>query len=253
MKAETIIRSPIMPDMGLLAAGSFTAGLGAQGPALWLGLGVAALAGLRLAGNTRRPPDPLLREELHGPFQSLSGFAELLVRASPEAERAEYAEGFSASLRALKTAIDASADLGRLEAGELRLVSQDNDAAELLGVALKAAATLAREKGVALSADALPRRNLPGDAARLIQIFGGLLRFGLKQAQRGHMLHLSISQRRRGLAFHLPAPGAGLALRTRSDAGLCLAQGLARLHGGELRASRGGLALVLPHALRRPG
>lgn len=250
MNTRSIIRSTALPDVGLLAAGSFTAGLGAQGPALWLGLGVAALAGLRLAATARPAPALGLREALNGPLQSLSGFAELLARAGLEPERLEYADGLGSSLRELKAAIDAAADLGRLEAGSLRLIRQDNDAAELLGVALRAASGLAREKGVALTADSLPRLNLPGDAARLIQLFSGLLRFGLKQAQRGHMLHLSISATRRQLTFSLPAAGAAQALRTHADAGLSLAQGLARLHGGELRSSRQGLVLALPLGLR---
>lgn len=184
-------------------------------------------------------------QELRAPLNTIIGLAEILAggMAPNEHRRSEFAGTIGATARRLLQLVNALLELARADAGELQLIRQPADLADLIADAVHLVRPLAARRGVEISAnltDAPARVKL--DASRIMHALHGLLTGAAHLASEGGKIVLRVvpdgSDRVRlevtGLdigpghtgEFIIPSPGSWL--------GLTLARGIVEAHGGSV-------------------
>jgi PAS domain S-box-containing protein len=160
-------------------------------------------------------------------------------------------------------------EVGRIDAGSLRIVRTGCDARALTRDALLAVQPLAQEKGIALQAE-LPE---PGalvdcDRGRILQVFANVLGNAVKFTDRGGV-RVGVSIGDREVCFSISDTGAGISPehlphlferywqardgeRSGSGLGLYIARGIVEAHGGRIWAdSARGKGTRISFTLRR--
>jgi signal transduction histidine kinase len=201
----------------------------------------------------------LLAHELYTPINAVKGFAELLRDAERNghsaAHRLDYADQVLASARQLQALVGDMMDAGRLAAGNLALVTQDCDVAEVLEIALRGVEDEATARGVSLVAQVAPGILTVADGPRLLRAMSGLIGNAIAFSPSGSVVNLRMLKADDGgLVVSVTDTGFGMSKAelsrvfapygvsnegdARSPAGLGLglyvAREVARLHGGDL-------------------
>lgn len=201
--------------------------------------------------------------ELRTPLNAILGFSEVLCGESVSAEeRREYAETIHRSGQHLQEILTDVMTLSRLQAGDLNVLAEPVDGAKLLRDAARRFEAAAREAGLSLLVE-VPDAALPvhGDERWLRRILDALLSNAIKFTPGGGIVALILDDPQAWNAgcatLRVRDTGPGIApevieramhpfvqLDARASRehdgcglGLALAQGLARLHGGELELS----------------
>ncbi|MGB2614939.1 MAG: ATP-binding protein [Phycisphaerae bacterium] len=196
--------------------------------------------------------------ELRTPLGAIIGFAEAIrdgVAGEPSAEQREFAEDIARAGRQLLELINNLLDLSRFEAGAMVLSLQPCDLGGLAEDVVRIVRGLARQKGVTLETDIVPRPlELTADPLKLKQILYNLLSNSVKFTDAGGRVTVWARSERQFIRIRVSDTGIGIApedqvavfeefrqadpsLRREhegSGLGLALVKRLVGLHGGEV-------------------
>lgn len=202
----------------------------------------------------------VVSHELRTPLNAIVGFGELLMKDSgatlAPAARREYSETIVESAKHLQLLINDLLDATRIERGTLTLVEQENDACEMVEIAIKLCRSQAEKGGVTLVGRLVDFITITGDATRLQQVIINLLTNAIKFSPRGGVVNVEMMRGSEGqfiLAVKDAGPGisaedlqrvfdpfvqADDAMTRRHGGiglGLSIARRIARLHDGDVR------------------
>jgi signal transduction histidine kinase/DNA-binding LacI/PurR family transcriptional regulator/CheY-like chemotaxis protein len=218
-----------------------------------------ALEGRQLAEEANRLKSRFLSmvsHELRTPLSLIGGLSEMVLREQSGLSGATKRDlgQITASAQHLSRLIGDVLDLASSEAGQLRILREPLDLAEVLRVAAKIGKQLAREKGLTWQAD-LPRQGpwVLGDRTRLRQVTLNLISNAVKFTPQGQVIlnvtvtdqqaivsvsdtGIGISPAERGTIFHefhrsersIQSGYSGLGL------GLTISKQLVEQHGGSI-------------------
>ena len=220
----------------------------------------AAMQASESANSAKSQFLAVMSHELRTPINAIVGFSELLAKdqgndLSP-AKRREYCETILESSTHLQLLINDLLDATRIERGSLKLSEQENDAGELVEVAIK----LCREQATKAGINIVGRLNeyigLNADVTRIKQVIINLLTNAIKFSPEGGVVNvemhrssrdeLVLSIRDAGIGIpadqieHLFEPfvqAEGSATRRFGGMGLglAIARKIARLHDGDVK------------------
>jgi len=205
-----------------------------------------------------------ISHELRTPLSAMLGWAHVLQRG--EVDAGTLQQGLAAIARNARLQgqlIEDLLDMGRIEAGQLRLDLQRTDLCSAVAAAIDSARPAATLKGVDLRSISSPCSScVLGDAARLQQVVANLLNNAIKFTPQGGQVSVSLTQAPGQLQLAVTDTGqgfepeflAGLFHRfqqqdgssTRRHGGLGLGLAIVRhlveLHGGTVQAASPGSA-----------
>jgi signal transduction histidine kinase len=202
----------------------------------------------------------IVSHELRTPINAIVGFSELLARdldgSLTVASRREYSSTILDSAHHLQSLINDLLDATRIERGSVRLIEQDNDAAELAESAIKMCNDVAEKSEVQIVGRLTDYITLKGDLTRLKQVMVNLLANAVKFSPSGGIVNVEMQKGREG-QFVLAIRDAGIGIPqselesvfdpfkqvegsfTRQygglGLGLSIARRLAQLHDGDVR------------------
>jgi PAS domain S-box-containing protein len=201
----------------------------------------------------------VMSHELRTPINAIVGFSELLARDTagtlPAKSRVEFANSVLEGARHLQSLINDILDATRIERGTLQLNEQENDAAELVEVAIKLCRDQAEKANISIIGRLLDGVDLRGDATRLKQVIINLLTNAIKFSPSGGIINIDMSRSPEG-QFFLTIKDAGIGI-SKADMerifepfvqaesgmarrfagvglGLPIARRIARLHDGDV-------------------
>jgi len=149
--------------------------------------------------------------------------------------------------------VDDLEDVGRIDAGSLRVVRSRCDARTLAEDAIFDVRPLAKQKGIGLEANLPPAGTLVRcDRRRVLQVFANLLGNAIKFTDRG-AVRLDVSVKKREVCFSVSDTGSGISPehlphlferywqarhgeRSGAGLGLYIARGIVETHGGRIWA-----------------
>ena len=202
----------------------------------------------------------IVSHELRTPINAIVGFSELLAKDQggtlQVAARKEYTETILDSAMHLQSLINDLLDATRIERGNMRLNEDDNDAAELVEIAVKMCHDTAEKAEVQVVARLTDFITLKGDITRFKQVMVNLLANAVKFSPKGGIVNVEMQKGHEG-QFVLAIRDAGIGIpqselesvfdpfkqvegsSTRRygglGLGLSIARRLARLHDGDIR------------------
>ncbi|MDH3739975.1 MAG: HAMP domain-containing histidine kinase [Hyphomicrobiales bacterium] len=213
----------------------------------------------------------VISHELRTPLNSILGYAELAASARleplEEEEQAEYLRNILEQSRHLNRLINDILDITRIERGNMKLVEQEVDVDELVGIIVKMCQLQARDAHVDLSENYETRGMVVrGDLTRLKQILVNLISNAIKFTPGSGQVEISVGKSAGGgPEFTVTDTGIGIQAskiraifepfvqaeetRTRQydgvGLGLSISRQLARLHDGDVTlVSEPGLGTV---------
>jgi signal transduction histidine kinase/DNA-binding response OmpR family regulator len=222
-----------------------------------------AVAGRRMAEEASHLKSRFLSmvsHELRTPLSLIVGLSEMVLREQNDQTRAPGAtlrdlEQINISAQHLARLIGDVLDLASSEAGQLHILRETLDLAEVLHVAAKIGEELAREKGLAWSAGLPPRGPwIMGDRTRLRQVTLNLISNAVKFTPAGQV-HLAVSIADQNVTVAISDTGIGISpneqstifdefYRSRSAVesgygglglGLAISKELIEQHGGRIK------------------
>ncbi len=226
----------------------------------------AALAQAQRASNAKSEFLAHMSHELRTPLNGVLGLTELALNAAQQPALRRYLDVALSSGRALLLLIDELLDLSRLDAGEIALVQQPLDLAQLLAEVMRSLMSAAGTKPLAFRYDYQGRSaQILGDPARIRQVVTSLAVNAIKFTERGHVaitaeLVDSGGATRAVVRVDDSGPGIDAALHERifeafvqgdaslarqhggSGLGLAIARRLARAMGGDVTLERSSAA-----------
>jgi PAS domain S-box-containing protein len=204
----------------------------------------------------------VISHELRTPINAIVGFSEVLTASHNEnlstETRKYYLTTVLESARHLQSLINDVLDATRIERGTLQLTEQDNDAAELVEVAIKICRDQAALAKISIVAHVSEDIIIVGDMTRLKQVILNLLTNAIKfsleggvvniDMQRGANSSLVISIRDAGIGISaedaervfepfVQADGTNTRRFGGMGLGLSIARRIARIHGGDVTLS----------------
>jgi len=200
--------------------------------------------------------------ELRTPLSAMLGWAQVLQRGEVDAATMRHGlAAISRNARLQGQFIEDLLDMGRIEAGQLRLDRQRMDLGGVLAAAIDSALPTATVKGVGLRTISSPGSHwMWGDAARLQQVAANLLNNAIKFTPQGGQVSVSLTQAHDQLQLSVGDSGEGIeadflpgmfdrfrqqdgsSTRRHGELGLGLTivSHLVELHGGTVRADSPG-------------
>src|SRR6266540_2680648 len=154
-----------------------------------------------------------LSHELRNPLAPIQNSLYLLERAGPLGDRGRRALAVAnRQLRHLTTIVDDLLDVMRLSRGKLRLDRRRVDLSRLVREAVEDHESSFVDRGVELSLEAADESIwVDGDAMRLSQVVGNLLRNACKFTDAGGHALVRVVRRERDAVIHLRDDGVGIA------------------------------------------
>lgn len=188
-----------------------------------------------------------LSHEIRTPLNGVLGMLQLLERSPLTDEQRDWIETLRSSAGTLLNVLDDTLDYSKIEAGKMRLVSEEFDLRQVLERVGKLFAPKAAEKKLVLDVQidpSLPER-VKGDADRLAQVVSNLVSNAIKFTQTGRV-RLSVHTTSRdvslvGLRIEVEDTGPGMDADTQAR----LFQAYVQAEGAAQRRSSGGIGLGL--------
>ncbi len=182
-----------------------------------------------------------MSHEFRTPLNGLAGTCELLATTRMDAEQREYVRTIQASSRSLLSLVEDVLDISAIEAGKLKLRSEDFSIRELLDNIGLIVQPLARAKQLDYGIRVAPELpvTVSGDPGHLRQVLINLLGNAIKFTEQGYV-RLTVSSCREGprsvrVRFRVSDSGIGIATATRERLFEAFEQAdasMARRHGG---------------------
>ena len=205
---------------------------------------------LKVAENSERTKGLFLAQlshEIRTPLNGVLGMLQLLERSPLTDEQRDWFETLRSSAGTLLNVLDDTLDYSKIEAGKMRLVSEEFDLRQVLERVGKLFAPKAAEKKLVLDVQidpSLPER-VKGDADRLAQVVSNLVSNAIKFTQTGRV-RLSVHTTSRdvslvGLRIEVEDTGPGMDADTQAR----LFQAYVQAEGAAQRRSSGGTGLGL--------
>ena len=205
---------------------------------------------LKVAENSERTKGLFLAQlshEIRTPLHGVLGMLQLLERSPLTDEQRDWVETLRSSAGTLLNVLDDTLDYSKIEAGKMRLVSEEFDLRQVLERVGKLFAPRAAEKKLALDVQidpSLPER-VKGDADRLAQVVSNLVSNAIKFTSTGRV-RLSVHTTSRdvslvGLRIEVEDTGPGMDADTQAR----LFQAYVQAEGSAQRRSSGGTGLGL--------
>ncbi len=213
--------------------------------------------------------------ELRSPLNAILGWNRILALKRPDdPEVASITTRIESSARSQLKMVNDLLDLGRIEAGKLRIEARPMQLAKVASAAMDLARPLAASKGITLEADFEPGAGqLRGDPDRLQQVVSNLLSNALKFTSSGGRICVSLRNAGGFAELTVLDTGQGIAPEllphvfdrfrqgdnstTRHTGGLGLGLALVReivtLHGGTVCAASAGVGRGSRFTARFPG
>ena len=200
-----------------------------------------------------------MSHELRTPLNAIIGFSQMMEQetfgALGSPKYVDYTAHIRESGEYLLRVISDVLDMSRLDAGRVSLDRRDFTIGEAVHGALEEVEAFARDKTIALSAEALVEAEIHADRAAIERILVILLRNAIKFSPVGESVRVRTRTAGRALEISVEDAGAGIPdaalprlgrpFEQISDAlengmrgsglGLAIARSLAELHGGSLR------------------
>jgi signal transduction histidine kinase len=216
-----------------------------------------ALDAARTANRATNQFLTMMSHELRTPMQAVLGYAELLLAeddSSLSARQIEDIQAIQQGAQRLVSLVGEILDLSRLEAGQLELVSEPVDLAEIVAQVRQDVAPQAATKGLALAVELPPAiPAIQGDAKRLRQILVNLAGNAVKFTDEG-TVRITVSETADAVSVAVSDTGIGIAPEalphifdefrqaesgmtrryTGAGLGLAIARKLAEQHGGSI-------------------
>jgi signal transduction histidine kinase len=194
--------------------------------------------------------------ELRTPLSNLKGYLEAINDGVIEPD-AKVIESLSEESATLSHLVDELQELSLAEAGELKLISQDEDISRIIRETIMAAQAKASTKEIELTwkiTDGLPLMKM--DSYRIRQVLNNLLQNAIAHTRNGGRIEVTGEQRADEIAVSVTDNGEGISAedlpniferfyrvdksRTRSTGGsglgLTIAKRFVEAHGGEISA-----------------
>jgi signal transduction histidine kinase len=204
----------------------------------------------------------VISHELRTPINAIVGFSEVLNSSHgeslPSVNRKDYLNTILESAKHLQGLINDVLDATRIERGTLQLTEQDNDAAELVEVAIKICRDQATTGKISIVAHVSEDVIVTGDMTRLKQVILNLLTNAIKFSPEGGVVNIDMQRRNDGaLTISVRDAGVGISAAdaervfepfVQADGsitrrfggmglGLSIARRIARMHGGDVTLS----------------
>lgn len=210
----------------------------------------------RMLERTRRDLVANVSHELRTPVTAIRGFLELMEDdAMPPEARREFVGLMAGEAERLQRLVDEQMQLARLDSGELPLVREPMDLAELVRAASRPRAVLAERDGVVLRVEAGSPVPMHGDPTRIEQVLLILLDNALRHTPAAGTVTVQAHVRGGDALMSVTDTGEGIPgdsipsvfnrfyradpARERGDGqgaglGLAIARGIVRAHGGDI-------------------
>jgi signal transduction histidine kinase len=204
----------------------------------------------------------VISHELRTPINAIVGFSEVLKSdhgaGLSAVRRKDYLNTILESSKHLQGLINDILDATRIERGTLQLIDQDNDAAEIIEVAIKICRDQANIGKVSIVARLMEDVIVSGDLLRMKQVILNLLTNAIKFSPEGSVVNLDMQNCDDGaLAISVRDAGVGISAEdaervfepfVQADGsitrrfggmglGLSIARRIARMHGGDVTLS----------------
>jgi len=205
-----------------------------------------------------------ISHELRTPLSAMLGWAHVLQRGQADARTLQHGlAAISRNARLQGQLIEDLLDMGRIEAGQLRLDLHRMELGSVIAAAIDSALPAATLKGIGLRTVSSPGSSwVMGDATRLQQVVANLLNNAIKFTPQGGQVSVSLTRARGQLQLTVSDNGQGIepdflagmfdgfkqqdGSSTRAHGGLGLGlsivRHLVRLHGGSVQAHSPGTA-----------
>jgi signal transduction histidine kinase len=215
----------------------------------------------------------MISHELRAPLNAIMGWTELLAKFDLDEERMRRAIAtIQRNAEAQKRLVDDLIDISTMLTGKFRLRLEAVDLAEVVQSALDDARPAAEKKRIELVSNLEAVERVQSDAARLQQILGNLLNNAIKFVPEGGKVMVNLRRAGERVEIEVADTGIGIALENLSRVferfwqaerpaamesaglglGLAIADQLARLHGGEIRADSPGIGRGASFTLSLP-
>jgi PAS domain S-box-containing protein len=201
----------------------------------------------------------VISHELRTPINAIVGFSEVLNSGHsdnlPAASRKDYLNTVLESAKHLQGLINDVLDATRIERGTLQISDQENDAAELVEVAIKICRDQAAKGDISIVAHVTEDVTVTGDMTRLKQVILNLLANAIKFSPAGGIVNIDMQcGAERQLIISIRDAGIGISAEdaerifepfVQADEGstrhyggmglgLSIARRIARMHGGDV-------------------
>jgi signal transduction histidine kinase len=215
----------------------------------------------------------MISHELRTPLNAIMGWTELLAKFDLDEERMRRAIAtIQRNAEAQKRLVDDLIDISTMLTGKFRLRLEAVDLAEVVQSALDDARPAAEKKRIELVSNLEAVERVQSDAARLQQILGNLLNNAIKFVPEGGKVMVNLRRAGERVEIEVADTGIGIALENLSRVferfwqaerpaamesaglglGLAIADQLARLYGGEIRADSPGIGRGASFTLSLP-
>jgi PAS domain S-box-containing protein len=197
----------------------------------------------------------IVAHDLRNPLSAINMYAELLEHAlPPDADARKYGEMVRKVCEQADRLIQDLLDVGRVEAGHLRVQRRPLPADRLVGQAVEMLRATAIDAGIAFDAEIIGQPPLvSADPDRIAQVLSNLVGNALKFTPRGGRVKLQIEPGANEVLFTVSDTGPGIApehrehlfdrfwqadkaTRTGAGLGLPIARGIVEAHGGRIWA-----------------